>query len=120
MIQIHQVMAVVVFADAPRALADWYKSVLSLREVVTTDAFIGLAAGTVTLFVQKISEGHEPGRGGIRPHFRVEDCRAAYRELLAAGATSILPVRDVGAELVAAVADPEGNPLGIIQPKRRR
>ena len=120
MVQLEQVSAVVVFSDRPRVLADWYKRVLSVRELWTSEAFIGLSAGAVTLFVQKTSEGHRPGRGGIRPHFRVEDCRAAHDELVAAGATTILAVSDVGAELVAAVADPEDNPLGLIQPKRGR
>jgi catechol 2,3-dioxygenase-like lactoylglutathione lyase family enzyme len=120
MVQLHDVPAVVLFSDRPRALADWYKRALAVREVVTSDAFIGLSAGAVTLFVQKTSEGHRPGRGGIRPHFRVADCRAAHDELVAAGATTILGVSDVGAELVAAVADPDGNPLGLIQPTRPR
>jgi predicted enzyme related to lactoylglutathione lyase len=119
MVQLEEVLAVVVFSDEPRALADWYKRVLALREVVTSAAFIGLAAGRVSIFVQRASEGHRPGRGGIRPHFRVADCRAAHDQLVAAGAVTILPVSDAGGELVAAVADPEGNPLGLIQPKRR-
>ena len=117
MIKLGSVRAVVVFSDRPRALADWYKGVFALEEIVTLDHFIGLYTGSVTLFVQQTSEGHQPGMGGVRPHFTVDDCQAALDELLAAGATTVLGVTDTGGEYVAAAADPEGNPLGLLQPK---
>ncbi len=117
MIKLGNVCAVVVFSDEPRALADWYKRVFVLQEIVTLDHFIGLFAGAVTVFVQQTSEGHQPGIGGVRPHFTVTECRAAFDELLAAGAKKVLGVTDTGGEYVAAVADPEGNPIGLLQPK---
>ena len=117
MIKLGNVRAVVLFSDRPRELADWYKKVFALQEIVTLDHFIGLFAGSVTLFVQQTSEGHLPGMGGVRPHFTVEHCQAALDELLAAGATQVLGLSDTGGEFVAAVADPEGNPFGLLQPK---
>lgn len=115
MIKLDEVCAVVIFSDEPRRLAAWYAGVFDLKEIVTTDGFIGLFAGRVTLFIQRTSEGHRPGIGGIRPHFVVGDCKEAAAELLAAGAGQLLPVTNTGDELVAAVSDPDGNPLGLLQ-----
>jgi predicted enzyme related to lactoylglutathione lyase len=118
MVTLKQIHAVVVFSDSPRTLADWYKRAFDVREVVTSDDFIGLHAGSVTLFVQRTSEGHRPGIGGIRPHFTVEDCDRAFRHLLEVGAQEVLTVTDSGDEWVAAVQDPEGNPIGLLSFKR--
>lgn len=118
MIKLGDIRAVVVFSDRPRTLADWYKGVFDLEEIFTLDHFIGLFAGSVSLFVQQTSEGHQPGMGGARFHFTVDDCEAALGELMAAGAAEVLGVTDTGGEYVAAAADPEGNPIGLLQPKR--
>jgi len=115
MIKLEQVQAVVIFSDDPRRLADWYAGVFELKEVYTSESFIGLAAGRVNLFIQRTSEGHRPGIGGIRPHFSVADCREAFGQLVAAGANQLLGVTNTGGELVAAVQDPEGNPFGLLQ-----
>jgi predicted enzyme related to lactoylglutathione lyase len=115
MIKLEQVQAVVIFSDEPRALADWYAGVFEVREVYSSTGFIGLAAGRVNLFIQRTSEGHRPGIGGIRPHFTVADCRESFQQLVAAGASQILGVTNTGGELVAAVRDPEGNPIGLLQ-----
>lgn len=117
MVRLGGIPAVVVFSDDPPRLAAWYREVFAVREVVNQGDFIGLHAGESTLFIQRTGEGHRPGRGGIRPHFVVADCRAAFAALRAAGADLVLPVTDTGGELVAAVQDPEGNPIGLIQPR---
>ena len=117
MIKLNAIRAVVFFADQPRQLADWYRQVFSLQEIVTLDHFIGLFTGELTLFIQQTSEGHQPGIGGVRPHFTVDSCEAALAQLMEAGARQILGVTDTGGEFVAAVADPEGNPIGLLQPK---
>lgn len=116
-IRLGGVRAVVVFSDDPPLLAAWYQEVFDVRAVVNQGDFIGLHAGELTLFIQRTSEGHQPGIGGVRPHFVVAACRAAFDRLCAVGAQEILPVTDTGGELVAAVKDPEGNPIGLLQPK---
>lgn len=113
-----EVRAVVVFADEPRALADWYLRAVDAKEVFSSPGFIGLSLGRATLFVQKTGEGHRPGMGGVRPHFTVPDCAEAFERLVTAGATPILHPADAGEELVAAVQDPAGNPLGLLAFKR--
>ena len=121
-IPIEDVRAVVIFANRPRELADWYKRVFALNEFVGTDGFIGLATGAgLAIFIQRTSEGHAPGVGGIRPHFTVPDCDTALRALREAGAGEVLlPVTDTGDEHVAAVKDPEGNPIGLLAFKTPR
>lgn len=116
-IAIRGIDAVVVFAADPRRLADWYGEVFAARRIVAHEGFYGLDCGGLTLFVQRVSEGHSPGLGGVRPHVTVDDCRAAFDGLLTAGAAPLLPVTDVGAEWVAAVTDPEGNPIGLLSRK---
>lgn len=114
MIKIKDVRAVVIFSDDPARLAAWYRRLFTLREMVSTPDFIGLAAEGVALFIQRTSEGHRPGVGGIRPHFTVESCAVAYQQMVEAGARTLLPPTDVGGEMVAAVQDPDGNPIGLL------
>jgi predicted enzyme related to lactoylglutathione lyase len=50
------------------------------------------------------------------PYWQVPDIEAKLAEVTAAGATVKEPVRDVGGgRLVATVADPDGNVLGLLQ-----
>lgn len=115
------IRAVVIFSDAPAELAAWYRETLELAPLVESPDFIGLrTAAGVSLFIQRTSEGHQPGMGGIRPHVTVSDCRAVHERLVAAGARTILPVTHTGGELVCAVQDPHGNPVGLLQPLPRR
>ncbi len=117
-IELGAVRAVVVFSNDPAKLADWYKQVFALREFYRVDHFIGLAAAGLSVFIQRTSEGHRPGVGGVRPHFTVASCQRAHEAVLAAGGTSLLGVTDTGDEWVAAATDPDGNPLGFLQPKQ--
>lgn len=108
----------VVFSDDPPALAAWYQRVFRCRPLSASRDFVGLRLGNFSLFIQRTSEGQAPGPGGIRPHLTVDDCTAAFVALVAAGARPLLPVTDVGEEWVAAVQDPEGNPIGLLSSKR--
>jgi len=59
--------------------------------------------------------GLVPG-GGPVAYWHVPDIEAKLAEVTAAGATLRDPVRDVGGgRLVATVADPDGNVLGLLQ-----
>jgi len=113
-IALGEVRSVVAFSDRPRKLADWYSEAFEAKEFLSTAAFIGLSLGSVSLFVQRTSEGHQPGLGGVRPHFTVQDCPAAFARLVELGARPILPPSDAGQEVVAAVQDPDGNPIGLL------
>ncbi|HEY3447242.1 MAG TPA: VOC family protein [Myxococcales bacterium] len=119
-VEVGEIRAVVVFSDDPRRLADWYSTAFESKEFLSTPDFIGMSLGSVSLFVQRTSEGHRPGTGGIRPHFTVKDCPPAFARLVELGAKPLLNPYDAGAEWVAAVQDPDGNPLGLLTPKGRR
>jgi hypothetical protein len=111
------VVAVVFFSDEPRWLSDWYLQQFELKEVFSSPSFIGLAAHGVTLFIQRSSEGHSPGQGGVRPHFLVNDIRRLVSRLVDAGGRIALDVTDTGGEWVAAVCDPHGNAIGLLERK---
>jgi predicted enzyme related to lactoylglutathione lyase len=49
-------------------------------------------------------------------YWRVEEIDAAVRHFVASGAAIVAPVQDVGGNIrVATVADPFGNPIGLIE-----
>ena len=60
--------------------------------------------------------GATPATTGPQALWGVADATAAYTRLLALGATALEPVNDVGGGIkVAAVRDPFGNRLGLIE-----
>lgn len=60
--------------------------------------------------------GGESGTGGPQPLWGVPDIETAFARLLELGATALEPVAEVGGGIkVAAVCDPFGNRLGIIE-----
>jgi len=63
-----------------------------------------------------LAPGANQGVGGPVTYWRVPDVAAAVAELDAAGASVLRDTGDVGGGTVLAiVADPEGNPIGLIQ-----
>ena len=54
-------------------------------------------------------------QSGVISYWRVHDVKATYARLIAFGATELEPIADVGGGiLLGVVADPFGNPLGLI------
>ncbi|MET7831369.1 hypothetical protein GA0070622_6121 [Micromonospora sediminicola] len=100
-------------SDLGRAKAT-YAALLGVPPTVDSSYYVGFdAAG------QHI--GLVPGGGPQRltspvAYWHVPDVEAKLTELSAAGATVTEPAHDVGGgRLVATVADPDGNLLGLIQ-----
>jgi predicted enzyme related to lactoylglutathione lyase len=61
----------------------------------------------------------QPGSAGPQPLWGVADIGAAHARLLALGATALEPAIEVSEDIrVAAVLDPFGNRLGLIQSPR--
>ena len=51
------------------------------------------------------------------PYFHVDDVHGALKQLVDAGAEVVQDVKDVGGgRLIAAVKDPDGNVVGLLQP----
>jgi predicted enzyme related to lactoylglutathione lyase len=96
--------------DAAKA---WYASVLELKPYFDQPFYVGFCVGGFELGL--IPDG-QPATAGSQAYWGVPDARAAFNRLLALGATSLAPVTDVGGGIcVAAVQDPFGNRLGIIE-----
>ena len=98
--------------DLPRAKR-WYTDVLGQQPYFDEPFYVGFAVGGFELGL--LPDG-KPGVDGARPLWGVSDIEAVHARLLAHGATALEPVTDVGGGIrVAAVRDPFGNRLGLIQ-----
>ncbi len=91
----------------------WYAAVLEREPYFDQAFYVGFSVGGFEL--GPIPDG-EPGSAGPQALWGVADAAAALARLLELGATPIDPVTDVGEGIrVAAVRDPFGNRLGIIE-----
>ena len=98
--------------DLTRA-KQWYAQVLGQDPYFDQPYYVGFAVGGFELGL--LPDG-APGVDGARPLWGVADVDAAHARLIALGATALEPVTDVGEGIrVAAVRDPFGNRLGLIQ-----
>jgi catechol 2,3-dioxygenase-like lactoylglutathione lyase family enzyme len=98
--------------DLARA-RQWYTEVTGISPYFDQPFYVGFAVGGFELGL--VPDG-TPGVDGARPLWGVADAAAALERLLALGATPLEPVTDVGEGIkVAAVRDPFGNRLGIIE-----
>ena len=98
--------------DLARA-KDWYAQVLDQAPYFDEPFYVGFEVNGFELCLRPDAT---PGTTGPQPLWGVTDASAAYARLLALGATALEPVKDVGSGIkVAAVIDPFGNRLGIIE-----
>lgn len=95
------------------AAKSWYSKFLGQKPYFDQPFYVGFSVGGFEL---GLLPNAAPGTTGARPLWGVQNIDAVYAKLLALGATALDPVRDVGEGIkVAAVADPFGNRLGIIE-----
>lgn len=98
--------------DLARAKA-WYSCVLGIEPYFDQPFYVGYSVGGFELGL--LPDG-EPGVSGPQPLWGVSNIESAFEQLIALGATQIEPVTAVGEGIkVAAVMDPFGNRLGIIE-----
>ena len=91
----------------------WYGQVLGVKPYFDEPFYVGFAVGGFELGL--IPDG-TPSVNGPQPLWGVDDAEAEFSRLLALGATQLEPVTEVGEGIrVAAVEDPFGNRLGIIE-----
>lgn len=91
----------------------WYAEVLGQAPYFDQPFYVGFSVGGFELGL--IPDG-EPGTAGSQPLWGVANAESAHARLLALGATPLEPVTEVGGGIkVAAVKDPFGNRLGIIE-----
>ena len=98
--------------DLARAKA-WYSEVLGQPPYFDQPFYAGFAVGGFEL---GLVPDATPATAGPQPLWGVADIATAHARLLALGATPLEAVTDVGEGIqVAAVVDPFGNRLGLIQ-----
>ena len=91
----------------------WYAKVLGIEPYFDQPFYVGFAVGGFELGL--LPDG-VPGTTGAQPLWGVANADAALARLVDLGAIVLEPVGDVGEGIrVAAVKDPFGNRLGIIE-----
>lgn len=91
----------------------WYADVLGQPPYFDEPFYVGFAVGGFELGL--LPDG-QPGTDGPQPLWGVVDIAAAFARLLELGAAELEPITDVGGGIkVAAVRDPFGNRLGLIE-----
>ena len=92
---------------------EWYTKVLGTGPYFDEPFYVGYSVGGFELGL--LPDG-SPGTSGPQPLWGVEDASIAFERLVALGATMLEPVTEVGEGIkVAALKDPFGNRLGIIE-----
>lgn len=98
------------------AAKKWYTEMLGQEPYFDEPFFVGFSVGGFELGLLPIAQ---PGTIGPQPLWGVANIESAYARLLALGASALDPVVEVGEGIkVAAVQDPFGNRLGIIENPR--
>lgn len=91
----------------------WYSRVLGLEPYFDQPFYVGFSVGGFELGL--VPDG-ESGVSGPQPLWGVNHIEKAFDELIELGATQLEPVTAVGEGIkVAAVRDPFGNRLGLIE-----
>lgn len=104
----------VIYPAADLAAAKtWYAKVLGQGPYFDEPFYVGFSVGGFEL---GLLPDATPGTNGPQPLWGVSAIEAAYARLLELGASALEPVSEVGGGIkVAAVQDPFGNRLGIIE-----
>ncbi len=91
----------------------WYAQALGRAPYFDEPFYVGFSVGGFEL---GLVPDAVPGTAGAQALWGVQDIAARYAQLLALGATELEPVTEVGGGIqVAAVKDPFGNRLGLIE-----
>jgi catechol 2,3-dioxygenase-like lactoylglutathione lyase family enzyme len=93
---------------------DWYTEALGIKPYFDEPFYVGFNVGGFELGLHP-NEGMPSGSGGSVAYWGVNDMAGSWQRLLALGAASVSEAQDVGGGiLVATVADPFGNHVGLI------
>ena len=92
---------------------DWYTKALGAPPYFDQPYYVGWNVGGFELGL--IPDAPAGGKEGVDVYWGVEDVEAEVARLLAAGASKLQEVQDVGGDIkVAMVLDPFGNRIGLI------
>jgi len=91
----------------------WYTEVLGVAPYFDEPFYVGFTVGGFEL---GLVPDADPGTSGPQPLWGVANIEAAHARLLQLGARPLDPIVEVGGGIrVAAVLDPSGNRLGLIE-----
>lgn len=94
----------------------WYAAAFRQAPYFDQPFYVGFNIAGYELGLDPNPSAGKIGPGGSVAYWRVADIEEAVRHFVRAGAGTVAPVRDVGGGIkVATVADPFGNPIGLIQ-----
>lgn len=92
---------------------DWYAQVLGIDPYFDEPFYVGFSVGGYEL---GLDPSLTPADGSTLSYWGVTDIMAAHTHFLRLGATAHSPIADVGGGIrVAAVRDPFGNVVGLIE-----
>ncbi len=101
--------------DLDRAKA-WYSTAFQQAPYFDQPFYVGFNIAGYELGLDPNQSTNKAGRGGTVAYWRVPQIEDAVRHFVAAGASVVAPVQAVGDGIkVATVADPFGNPIGLIE-----
>ncbi|HVH58381.1 MAG TPA: VOC family protein [Vicinamibacterales bacterium] len=101
--------------DLDRAKA-WYATVFQQQPYFDQPFYVGFNIGGYELGLHPDESGTRAGGGGVVAYWRVAEIGSAVRHFESSGAAVAEPVQDVGEQIkVAAVTDPFGNLIGLIE-----
>ncbi len=95
------------------AAKQWYSAILGVDPYFDEPFYVGFSVGGFELGLLPTAS---PATTGPQPLWGVTDIEQTFAKLLKLGAIALEPVANVGGNIkVAAVQDPFGNRLGIIE-----
>src|SRR5687768_8375639 len=101
--------------DLQRAKA-WYREVFGISPYFDEPFYVGFNVGGFELGLDPDVKGDKPGPGGSLAYWGVKDLKAALKKLEGDGVKIARKAQDVGEGiLVAAIDDPFGNRIGLIE-----
>ena len=94
----------------------WYSAAFEVLPYFDEPFYVGFRVGASELGLDPDPAAGDPGPGGSVAYWGVVDIEAAVARIAALGSEIIEPIRDVGGGIkLAVLADPFGNPVGLIQ-----
>ena len=111
--------ALVIDADDPEELSQFWQAVLGVGVIETMDGWIQLGrdpGGVYLAFQPREAEASRPPRNQIRPDLEVADMDTAQARIEALGGRLVQIVQEPTGETHRRMADPEGNEFTILAP----
>lgn len=94
----------------------WWKRVFDIDPYFDEPFYVGYNVGGYELGLDPDTKKQKPGRGGSLAYWGVADLKATMKVLKAKKVKVANPLKDVGGGiLVAAIEDPFGNRVGLIE-----